>query len=62
MGVAKAYLVVPSDADVDRVHQQALANGFTEDRAPEEMDYGGRGSTVRDPEGNVWSLGSYQGD
>ncbi len=61
-GVAFAYLVVPRDTDVDRVHQQALDHGFTSVREPTDMDYGGRGSTVADPEGNEWSLGSYRGE
>jgi uncharacterized glyoxalase superfamily protein PhnB len=61
-GVARAYLVVPTDADVDRLHQQALAHGFTAVREPADMDYGGRGSTVADPERNQWSIGSYPGE
>jgi uncharacterized glyoxalase superfamily protein PhnB len=62
IGHAQAYLVVPTDADVDRVHAQALANGATSVREPADMDYGGRGSTVADAEGNQWSLGSYRGE
>lgn len=62
VGVAKAYLVVDADADVDRLHRQALEHGFTAERDPADMPYGGRGSTVRDPEGNAWSLGSYPGE
>jgi uncharacterized glyoxalase superfamily protein PhnB len=26
-----------------------------------DTDYGSRGFTVRDPEGNTWSFGSYRG-
>jgi uncharacterized glyoxalase superfamily protein PhnB len=62
VGVAMAYLVVPTDADVDRLHARAVAHGATSVREPEDMDYGGRGSTVTDPEGNQWSLGSYRGE
>lgn len=62
VGVAQAYLVVATDDDVARVHARAVAHGFTTVREPAEMDYGGRGSTVRDPEGNQWSLGSYRGE
>lgn len=61
-GVARAYLVVPADDEVDRLHAQALAQGATEVRPPADMDYGGRGSTVADPEGNEWSIGSYPGE
>ena len=56
------YLVVESDADVDRVHAAALAAGATELLAPVDQDYGGRGSTVQDSIGNVWSVGSYRGE
>ncbi len=61
VGKASAYLVVPTDADVDRAHARALEHGFSSERDPEDMDYGGRGSTVCDPEGNHWSIGSYPG-
>lgn len=61
IGRAQAYLVVPTDEDVDRLHARALAHGASSVREPEDMDYGGRGSTVKDPEGNSWSLGSYKG-
>jgi uncharacterized glyoxalase superfamily protein PhnB len=27
----------------------------------EDTDYSSRGSTVRDPEGNLWSFGTYRG-
>ena len=26
-----------------------------------DEDYGSRGFTVKDPEGNVWTLGTYRG-
>ena len=56
------YLVVPDDAEVDRCHARALAGGAVELMAPQDMDYGGRGSSVSDPEGNHWSFGSYRGE
>lgn len=62
LGHGLAYLVVPADADVDAVHAKALAAGGAEVREPADMDYGGRGSTFTDPEGNQWSVGSYTGD
>jgi uncharacterized glyoxalase superfamily protein PhnB len=61
-GVGRAYLVVPTDADVDRLHGRALAQGATEVRPPADMDYGGRGSTVADPDGNRWIIVSYPGE
>lgn len=62
VGHGQCYCVVPTDADVDRVHAAALAAGGTSVREPVDQDYGGRGCTVRDPEGNQWSFGSYPGE
>jgi uncharacterized glyoxalase superfamily protein PhnB len=56
-GAGAAYLVVE---DVDRTHAAAVDAGATSLRAPVDEDYGGRGSTVRDPEGNLWSFGTYR--
>ena len=36
-----------------------LAAGAVIVMAPEDKDYGGRGYGCRDPEGNLWSFGSY---
>jgi len=50
------YLVVEGvDAHADR----ARAAGADIFSAPEDKDYGGRGYSARDPEGNVWSFGDY---
>ena len=56
-GTEAAYLVVD---DVDATHAQAVRAGATSLRAPQDEEYGGRGSTVRDPEGNLWSFGTYR--
>ena len=40
----------------------ALAAGASVLHEPEDQDYGGRTATVRDPEGNVWSMGTYPGE
>lgn len=61
-GTASAYCVTDSDDAVDRLHEQALAHGGTSLAPPTDMEYGGRGCTVADPEGNRWSLGSYRGE
>jgi uncharacterized glyoxalase superfamily protein PhnB len=61
-GHAECYCVVETDAEVDVVYTKAVAAGGTSVRAPEDQDYGGRCCTVRDPEGNQWSFGSYQGE
>ena len=50
------YVIV---TDVDAHHARALAAGAVIVMAPEDKDYGGRGYGCRDPEGNLWSFGSY---
>jgi uncharacterized glyoxalase superfamily protein PhnB len=47
---------------VDRLFERAVAAGATVVRPPTDQDYGGRGCTLRDPEGNQWSFGSYRGE
>ncbi|NYE38167.1 putative glyoxalase superfamily protein PhnB [Nocardioides cavernae] len=54
---AAAYLVTP---DPDAAFDAAVAAGATVVRPMEDHDYGGRGGSVNDPEGNHWSFGSYQ--
>lgn len=56
-GGSAAYLVTP---DPDGAFDRAVAAGATIQRALEDNDYGGRGGSVLDPEGNHWSFGSYQ--
>ena len=55
-GVASIYLATP---DVDAVWERAKAAGAEVARELEDMDYGSREFTVRDPEGNAWSVGTY---
>jgi uncharacterized glyoxalase superfamily protein PhnB len=50
------YLTV-SDADV--VYRRALEAGAAIVIEITDEDYGGRGFTCRDPEGHVWSIGTY---
>ena len=56
-GHSAAYLV---DPDPDAVFDRAVAAGATVLRPMVDQDYGGRGGSVADPEGNHWSFGSYQ--
>jgi uncharacterized glyoxalase superfamily protein PhnB len=56
-GTASVYLVVD---DPDAAFEAAVAAGATVLRAMVDQDYGGRGGSVADPEGNVWSFGNYQ--
>ena len=61
-GRGSAYCVTLTDEEVDAIHERALALGGSSVRPPESPDYGGRGCTVADPEGNIWSFGSYRGE
>ncbi|WP_125777823.1 VOC family protein [Antribacter gilvus] len=54
-GTGNTYLVTE---DVDAVHAAALAAGGTSVREPVDEDHG-RNATVKDPEGNMWSFGTY---
>jgi len=45
--------------DVDARWQRALAAGAEVVQPIEDTNYGARSFTVRDPEGNLWSLGNY---
>ena len=57
VGGAAAYLVTD---DPDAVFARAVDAGATVVRDMVDQDYGGRGGSVEDPEGNHWSFGSYQ--
>jgi uncharacterized glyoxalase superfamily protein PhnB len=50
------YVVVD---DPDTHHATAREAGATVVRELEDMDYGSREYSVRDPEGNLWSFGTY---
>jgi uncharacterized glyoxalase superfamily protein PhnB len=43
----------------DAHHERAAAQGATIVRELEDMDYGSREYSARDPEGNLWSFGTY---
>ena len=57
VGGSSAYLVTE---DPDDVFRRAVEAGATVVQDMVDQDYGGRGGTVADPEGNQWSFGSYQ--
>lgn len=57
-GSGLAFLVT---ADSDAVYARATAAGADVVMEMHDTDYGDHGFTVRDPEGNVWSLGLYRG-
>jgi uncharacterized glyoxalase superfamily protein PhnB len=45
----------------DALFARATAAGAEVVRGLKDEDYGSRGFTVRDPEGNHWSFGTYRG-
>ena len=51
------YVVV---ADPVAHHDRAVAEGATVVRELEHMDYGSHEYSARDPEGNLWSFGTYR--
>lgn len=51
-----SYLVVN---DADLVYGRALEAGAKILLDIKDEDYGGRGFTCRDPEGHIWSIGTY---
>ena len=46
----------------DDSFERAAAAGAEVVRGLQDEDYGSRGFTVRDPEGNLWSFGTYAGE
>ncbi|MEV0801104.1 VOC family protein [Kribbella sp. NPDC050281] len=48
--------------DPDSLIGRAVAAGAVVVRGLSDADYGSRGFTVRDPEGNIWSVGTYAGE
>ena len=48
--------------DPDALFDRAVAAGAEVVRDLKDEDYGSRGFTVRDPEGNLWSFGTYRGE
>jgi uncharacterized glyoxalase superfamily protein PhnB len=58
-GSAGVYVVT---ADPDALHARATSAGATLHRPLEDTDYGSREFAVRDPEGNLWSFGTYRGE
>jgi uncharacterized glyoxalase superfamily protein PhnB len=57
-GNDSVYLVCE---DPDGLFARAAAAGAQVVRGLRDEDYGSRGFTVRDPEGNLWSFGTYRG-
>ena len=58
-GSAGCYVVTD---DPDGLHDRAVKCGATIVRTPADTDYGSRDFAARDPEGNLWSFGTYRGE
>ncbi len=55
--VTQALYIIVDDADA--LHDRATRAGAEIVMEIEDWDHGGRGFTCRDPEGHVWSFGTY---
>jgi uncharacterized glyoxalase superfamily protein PhnB len=58
-GAGRQSLYVAVD-DPDGLHDRAREAGATIERELTDQDYGSREFTASDPEGNVWSFGTYR--
>jgi uncharacterized glyoxalase superfamily protein PhnB len=56
-GAGAVYVAVD---DVDALHDRAKAAGAEIVTEPFDTDYGSRDFAARDPEGNLWSFGTYR--
>ncbi|MFF3562864.1 VOC family protein [Streptomyces sp. NPDC002574] len=56
LGAVSVYVVVD---DTDAHHARAVAAGAEVVLPLTDQDYGSRDYTARDPEGNLWSFGTY---
>jgi uncharacterized glyoxalase superfamily protein PhnB len=62
-GHSSAYCVIDgADSDVDALFARATAAGAKPLREPRDQHYGGRNFVVTDPDGNMWSFGTYPGE
>jgi uncharacterized glyoxalase superfamily protein PhnB len=59
-GRAVVYLALDSAEAVDAHHDRAVAAGAEIVQQLVDQPYGSREYAVRDPEGNIWSVGSYR--
>ncbi len=58
-GSSACYVVTD---DPDALFARASGAGAIVVREPNDTDYGSRDFAVRDPEGNLWSFGTYAGE
>jgi uncharacterized glyoxalase superfamily protein PhnB len=58
-GTFGAYVVAD---DIDALHERVANAGAEIVKAPYDTDYGSRDFVAKDPEGNLWSFGTYRGE
>ncbi len=58
-GIDSVYVVCD---DPDTLFERSRSRGAEVVSGLADEDYGSRGFTVRDPEGNLWSFGTYRGE
>jgi len=58
-GSGSSYVVTD---EPDAVFERAMKAGAEVVQEMREEDYGSRGFSVNDPEGNIWSFGTYRGE
>jgi uncharacterized glyoxalase superfamily protein PhnB len=58
-GLGRTTVYVAVD-EVDSLHATAQAAGAEIVMAPTDQNYGSRDFSARDPEGNLWSFGTYR--
>jgi uncharacterized glyoxalase superfamily protein PhnB len=54
------YIAVDDAETVDALHRRAVAAGAAIVMAPHDTDYGSHDFMARDPEGHIWSFGTYR--
>lgn len=59
-GIAAGSVYIATDR-VEELYHRAIAAGATEVMGLTEQDYGSRDFSVQDPEGVLWSFGTYRG-
>ncbi len=60
LGAVNQGVYVIVDNGIDAHYERALGAGAEVVRALHDTDYGSRDYIVRDPEGNLWSFGTYR--
>jgi uncharacterized glyoxalase superfamily protein PhnB len=58
-GAGSVYVVTERP---DELYDRAVAAGADVLAALKDEDYGSRGFSAKDPEGNIWSFGTYTGE